>query len=195
MSSIFLHFLIKGDNNRRQCSLPHGYYEKNWGKSVLTICFELTKQIVEIKGETCCSLPIRQLCNGFSPHRLVASRRHGRRFASLAVLPAAPAAPLSQKSRFAAIFGSPVYFSGHALYRTRGDFTSIRMLTREKRKKCDFSFFSYLFAQRGIYLLPFLRLKGFRDTFWNTPEGGRIRNDLPFCTRSLDLVATLPRSG
>ena len=62
------------------------------------------------------------------------------------------------------------------------------MLTREKRKKCDFSFFSYLFAQRGIYLPSSLRLKGFRDTFWNTPEGGRVRNDLPFCTRSLDFA-------
>ena len=46
------------------------------------------------------------------PRLLVASRRHGRRRALLAALPAAPAAPLSQKSRFAAIFGSPVYFSG-----------------------------------------------------------------------------------
>ena len=36
------------------------------------------------------------------------ARRHGSRRASLAALPAAPAAPLSQKSRFAAIFGSPV---------------------------------------------------------------------------------------
>ena len=35
---------------------------------------------------------------------------------------------------------------------------------------------------------PPLRLKGFRDTFWNTPEGGRVRNDLPFCTRSLDFA-------
>ena len=82
-------------------------------------------------------------------------------------------------------FREPCLFFRARPLRTRGDFTSIRMLTREKRKKCDFSFFSYLFAQRGIYLLPFLRLKGFRDTFWNTPEGGRVRNDLPFCTRSL----------
>ena len=40
--------------------------------------------------------------------KLVAARRHGRRRAMLAALPVAPAAPLSQKSRFAAIFGSPV---------------------------------------------------------------------------------------
>ena len=43
--------------------------------------------------------------------KLVASRRHGRRRALLAALPVAPAAPLSQKSRCAAIFGSPVLSS------------------------------------------------------------------------------------
>ncbi|HIX50946.1 MAG TPA: hypothetical protein H9851_06700 [Candidatus Borkfalkia faecavium] len=36
---------------------------------------------------------------------------------------------------------SPPRLSGHTLYRMRGGFTSIRMLIREKRKKCDFSFF------------------------------------------------------
>ena len=57
----------------------------------------------------------RRAGGGFSPRRLVASRRQGRRRAMLAALPAAPAAPLSQKSRCAAIFGSPVCFSGHAI--------------------------------------------------------------------------------
>ena len=42
-----------------------------------------------------------------------------RRRAALAALPAAPAAPLSQKSRCAAIFGSPVYFQGTPLSKSR----------------------------------------------------------------------------
>ena len=75
--------------------------------------FELTKEFSVRKGETCRASPrkvARRTGGGFSPLRLVASRRHGRRRAMLAALPAAPAAPLSQKSRFAAIFGSPVCF-------------------------------------------------------------------------------------
>ena len=35
----------------------------------------------------------------------------------------------------------------HTLDKTRGGFTSIRMLIREKRKKRRFSFFSYLFSE------------------------------------------------
>ena len=34
--------------------------------------------------------------------------------------------------------------AGHTIYKTRGAFTSIRMLIREKRKKCHFSFFERL---------------------------------------------------
>ena len=82
---------------------------------VHTFSFVLTKEKVVRKGEPCRALArkfARHTGGGFSPLRLVAPRRHGRRFASLAVLPAAPAAPLSQKSHFVAIFGSPVYFQG-----------------------------------------------------------------------------------
>ncbi|HIX50238.1 MAG TPA: hypothetical protein H9851_03040, partial [Candidatus Borkfalkia faecavium] len=66
----------------------------------------------------------------------------------LAALPAAPAAPLSQKSRFAAIFGSPVCFSGHTYYKTRAAFTfPAGALSRKLgalAQKCDFACASIL---------------------------------------------------
>ena len=82
----------------------------------------LTKEFVERKGETCRASPrkiARRTGGGFSPLRLVASRRHGRRHALLAALPVAPVAPLSQKSRFAAIFREPCLYSGHAFFNAR----------------------------------------------------------------------------
>ena len=134
---------------------------------VLTISFELTKEIVERKGETCRALPrkiARHTGGGFSPLRLVASRRHGRRRALFAALPVAPAAPLSQKSRFAAIFGSPVCFRGTPFF-MRAAFTSIRILIREKRQKCDFAVFSYCF-QRSF------GARGFAALTQDDREGG-----------------------
>ncbi len=89
---------------------------------VHTFSFVLTKEKVVRKGEPCRALArkfARHTGGGFSPLRLVAPRRHGRRRAALAALTAAPAAPLSQKSRCAAIFGSPVYFQGSRLKNAR----------------------------------------------------------------------------
>ena len=109
-----------GTADKNVYPLPRAAYATR--KWVHEISFEPTKEISVMQGETCHAPPrkiARRTGGGFSPLRLVAPRRHGRRRAALAALPAAPAAPLSQKSRFAAIFGSPVYFQGTPFIKSR----------------------------------------------------------------------------
>ena len=85
-----------------------------------------------------------------------------------AASPAAPAAPLSQKSHFVAIFGSPVYFPGHTIIKMprlhlscesrRYAANGVRLPKGAafgrakivcKKKSVIFPFFEYLFGATG----------------------------------------------